>query len=57
MCMCVWRDTLVCVCVCVCIEKRMLYIERKMGLSERGRDECLCVEGVVEGGTKLWVCL
>ena len=57
MCMCVWRDTLVCVCVCVCIEKRMLYIERKMGLSERGRDECLCVEGVVEGGTRLWVCL
>ena len=57
--MCVWRDTLVCVCVCVCvcIEKRMLYIERKMGLSERGRDECLCVEGVVEGGTRLWVCL
>lgn len=55
-------ETCVCVLerhtwVCVCIEKRMLYRERKMGVSEWGRDECLCVEGVVEGGTRLWVCL
>jgi len=31
-CMCGWRDTLG--CVCVCVEKRMLYTERKMGVSE-----------------------
>ena len=29
-CMCGWRDTL----GCVCVEKRMLYTERKMGVSE-----------------------
>ena len=56
----------VCVCVCVwmerhawvyvCVEKRMLYTEKKMGVSG-GRDECLCVEGDVEGETRLWACL
>ena len=37
-CLCMYRETClgvcVCVCVCVCVEKRMLYRERKMGVSE-----------------------